>query len=115
LSGRQPQTPIEVGHKHVSLEELKALFGKRFEIEDAKYCSLLAPLFGWIIAVGCKLPIRLLPRWLDGMIGRLEAWESGVKWGPVLSYHIRLVARRAPITQPRPTESDSQMAACHAV
>lgn len=92
LTSYTPHTPVEVGHKHVSLAEVKALFAGRFAIEDVCHCGFFMPVFAWILSVDDRL--RAMPRrWHDGL-ARFQGWESGVPYGPVLSYNIRIVARK---------------------
>ena len=92
LSRYSPDTAIDIGHKHVSLREIETLFGDRFTIEHIRYCGLLMPALTWVLAVGSRL--RMLPRRLDHAINRFRAWESGVPYGRILSFNIRLAARK---------------------
>ncbi|MEI8309797.1 MAG: class I SAM-dependent methyltransferase [Verrucomicrobiota bacterium] len=87
-----PHTAIEVGHQHVSLSEIQALFGGRFIIEEICYCGFFMPLFAWILSIDDRL--RVLPRRWHDLLARFQGWESGVPYGPVVSYNIRIVARK---------------------
>lgn len=101
ISGYQPSTAVDIGHKHVSLPEIESLFDDRFALERVEYCGLLTPLFSWVLAVDQRLG-ALPTRWHEA-IGRLRAWESGVSYGSILSYNIRLVARKLGIPERLPT------------
>jgi ubiquinone/menaquinone biosynthesis C-methylase UbiE len=92
LTGYAPHTPVEIGHKHVTLQEVVRLFDGRFAIEEVCYCGLFMPAITWLLLVGARL--RLLPRRVEAALNRLRAWESGVPYGPILSFNLRLLARR---------------------
>lgn len=94
LTDYEPDTPIEVGHKHLSWQEVQQLFADRFRIEEVRYCGLLMPFLTWVLAADARL--RLLPRRLHGRLNDFRAWESGVPYGRVLSYNMRLLARKRP-------------------
>lgn len=89
-----PNTAVEIGHKHVSLAEVQALFAGRFVIEQVHYCGLFMPVFAWILSVDTR--VHILPRRWHDQLGRFHGWESGVPYGPLLSYNIRLIARKKP-------------------
>ena len=86
-----PQTPVEVGHRHVSLSEIQTLFSGRFITEEIHYCGFLMPLFAWILSIDDRL--RLMPRRWHDLLARFQGWESGIPYGPLLSYNIRIAAR----------------------
>jgi ubiquinone/menaquinone biosynthesis C-methylase UbiE len=92
LSGYTPTTPPEVGHKHLSQNDISALFRNRFEIEEIRFCGLLTPFVTWLLIVGTRL--HVLPRRLEWALGRFRAWESGVPYGSRLSFNVRIRARK---------------------
>src|SRR5262249_28908639 len=92
LSGYVPLTPIEVGHKHLSTEEIETLFADRFQIEEIRYCGLLMPFLTWTLAVGARL--HLMPRRMEETLNRFRAWESGIRYPRPLAFNIRLLARK---------------------
>jgi SAM-dependent methyltransferase len=94
LSGYEPKTPVEVGHEHVSLSEIKRLFGGRFEIQHVRYCGLLMPLISWVLAVDQRLEV--LPQHWHEAINRFRGWESGIAYPRPLAFNIRLTARKRP-------------------
>jgi SAM-dependent methyltransferase len=108
-SGYAPTTPMEVGHKHLSRADSDGLFAGRFAVESVRYCGLLMPWFTWVLAANQR--IRLLPKRLDDAINRLRAWESGVPYGPLLSYNVRLTARRLPATPAAPAGAPAALVA----
>ncbi len=85
-----PSTPVEVGHKHLSLDEINQLFANRFRIEDVRFCGLFMPFINWILAVGDRL--ELLPRPIGNSLNRLQDWESGVPYPRLLAFNIRIKA-----------------------
>ncbi|MFZ4777685.1 MAG: class I SAM-dependent methyltransferase [Terrimicrobiaceae bacterium] len=87
-----PSTAVEIGHKHVSFAEVEGLFANRFVMERVIYSGFFMPLFAWVLAINVRL--RVLPRRLHDFLTRLQGWESGVPCGPVLSYSIRISARK---------------------
>ena len=87
-----PNTGMDVGHKHVSLREVETLFADRFVIEQIHYGGLFMPVFAWILSIDAR--VHILPRRWHDQLGRLQGWESGVPYGPVLSYNIRIIARK---------------------
>lgn len=92
LTRYTPETAIEVGHKHISLPEIRGLFGERFEIEQIRYCGLLMPMLTWILAIDVRL--RLLPRRLHEGLNKFRGWESGVVYPKMLAFNVRLLARK---------------------
>lgn len=97
FSGYTPDTPVEVGHKHVSLAEITTLFDDRFDIEHIRYCGLFIPFLSWTLVVDSRL--RLLPRQIHEGLNRFRGWESGVKYPKALAFNIRLFARKKPERQ----------------
>lgn len=92
ISGYAPGTPVEIGHKHVSCKEIQQLFAGKFHIENIRYCGLMTPFFTLILTLDVRL--HILPRWLHHALNRLGDWESGISYGKVLSFTIRLCARK---------------------
>jgi len=92
VSGYKPSTPIRIGHKHLSIKEIRTLFAGRFVIEKVSYCGMFSPFLSWILAFAERL--RIMPRSLQESINKLRGWESGVPFGPVLSFNIRITARK---------------------
>jgi SAM-dependent methyltransferase len=90
ISDYTPNTPIEVGHKHLSINEINQLFNDRFKIEDVRFCGLFMPFINWILAVGDRL--KLLPRPIGNSLNRLQDWESGVPYPRFLAFNIRIKA-----------------------
>lgn len=90
VSNYTPDTPIEVGHKHLTLDEIKYLFGDRFQIIDLSFCGLFMPFINWIIVVGDRL--KLLPKPLYNALIHLQGWEGGVQYPRRLAFNIRLRA-----------------------
>jgi SAM-dependent methyltransferase len=91
LRGRQPQTPIEIGHQHVSDAEIAVLFAGRFVIESQTYSGPLTAWLVWlqIVASELRFPSRIV-----GHLNWLRSWESGIRCPRWLAYNTRLVARR---------------------
>jgi SAM-dependent methyltransferase len=87
-----PATPPEVGHTHLSKSEISSLLGDRFDVEEVRFCGLLTPFLTWFLVVGTRL--HVLPRRLEYSLNRFRAWESGVPYGPLLSFNVRLLARK---------------------
>lgn len=90
ISNYAPTTPIEVGHKHLSINEINQLFNDRFDIGDVQFCGLFMPFINWGLVVGNRL--KLLPKSLDKIFNNLQDWESGVKYPHFLAFNIRLFA-----------------------
>jgi hypothetical protein len=90
LANYTPKTPVEVGHKHLSLDEILQLFDDRFQIEDIRYCGLFMPFINWILAVGVRL--KLFPLSFEHWLYRLSAWESGIQSPKFLAFNIRITA-----------------------
>jgi len=89
LYGGQPQTREAIGHKHLSLAEVRALLGTRVRYERVLLSGWLSPLIE-LVETAC----RLLPGtgWLLRRIGELKSWESGVPAPRALASSLRLVA-----------------------
>ncbi|MEI6491740.1 MAG: class I SAM-dependent methyltransferase [Verrucomicrobiota bacterium] len=87
-----PHTEMEIGHKHVSMPEIQALFAGRFTMEEIHYSGFFMPLFAWILSIDDRL--HVMPRRWHDQLARFQGWESGVPYGPILSYNIRIVARK---------------------
>lgn len=93
LSGYQPQTAPEIGHRHLTAAELDRLLGGRFEVLERRYSGLvLLPLTLWARAVLGRL--RLLPGFLDRWLHGLGALEERLSFGRA-SYFVRLAVRQA--------------------
>ena len=90
LTSYEPHTPIEVGHKHLSLKEVESLFNNRFRIKHVRYCGFFEPLLTWILAVDSR--VKLLPSTWHSGLNRLRAWESGVPYAKLLAYNMRVTA-----------------------
>ena len=101
LTNYEPHTPIEVGHKHLSLKEIESLFNNRFKIKHVRYCGFFEPLLTWILAVDSR--VKLLPSTWHSGLNRLRAWESGVPYGKSLAYNIRVTSfkKKNPQVKPR--------------
>jgi SAM-dependent methyltransferase len=97
VSHYDPKTPVEVGHKHLSLDEINQLFNNRFEIEDIQHCGLIMPFINWVLAVGGRL--KLMPRSLENSLNRLQDWESGVQYPRFLAFNIRIKAYKKAMSQ----------------
>ncbi len=95
-SGYQPSTAVEIGHKHVSTNEVEQLLCGRFFFEQVRFCGFFMPFISWVLAIDQRL--GLFPTRWHNAIGRLRAWESGVSYGRLLSFNIRIVARKLPAT-----------------
>jgi SAM-dependent methyltransferase len=91
-SGYRPTTPPEVGHKHLSRDDIATLSGNRFDIEEIRFCGLLTPLVTWLLVLGTRL--HVLPRRFEYALGRFRAWESGVPYGSRFSFNVRIRARK---------------------
>ena len=100
ISGYRPSTSVEIGHQHVSTNEIERLLGGRFVFKQVQFCGFFMPLISWILVIDQR--VGLLPTRLHDAIGRLRAWESGVSYGRLLSYNIRLVARKHAVAEPAP-------------
>lgn len=85
-----PLTPVEIGHKHLSLEEIEELFDDRFQITDVQFCGFLMPFVNWILTVGDRL--KLLPTPIGHALNRFQDWESGVRYPRPLAFNVRLKA-----------------------
>lgn len=90
ISKYTPDTPIEVGHKHLSLDEIHQLFDDRFQTEEIIYCGLFMPFINWLLTIGQRL--KLLPLSFRDELNRLQAWESGVQYPQFLAFNIRIKA-----------------------
>ncbi len=90
IANYTPATPVEVGHKHLSLAEINQLFANRFKIEEVRFCGLFMPFIHWILAVGDRL--QLLPRSVGNFLNSLQDWESGVQYPSCLAFNIRMKA-----------------------
>ncbi len=93
-SGYVPSTAPEIGHRHVSTAEIEGWLEGRFSIEQVRYCGLLMPWLTWVLALHQR--IGFLPDAVERALNRFRGWESGVRYGPRLSFNVRLVARRRP-------------------
>ena len=103
LAGGSPQTAMEIGHKHLSVAELKALLGGRTELERVALSGWLSPLFDLAQAACSVLPF--VPRRAVWRLGKLKAHESGVPAPALLANHLRLVARKRPSPSVQPAQS----------
>jgi len=92
LTGYNPHTSIEIGHKHLSFKETKRLFGHRFEFEQVRYCGFLTPLLTCVLAVNSRL--HFMPLEVEQALNRFRGWESGFPCVRPLAFNIRLVARK---------------------
>lgn len=95
ISHYNPKTPIEIGHKHLSLDEMNQLFNDRFTIDEIQFCGLFMPFIHWILVLGSRL--KLLPHSLENQLNRLQDWESGIQYPRFLAYNIRLKAYKNPV------------------
>jgi SAM-dependent methyltransferase len=86
-----PDTPAEIGHKHVTLEELLRLFRGQLVVERAKYGSPFATLTQLVLLVARVLPLPERAIW---RVGQFLAWESGIPSPRWLANTLRLVARK---------------------
>lgn len=92
LSGYRPNTPADIGHRHLSAAELDALLGPRFLLLERQYSGLLLlPLTLWARAILGRL--RLLPGFLDRWLRLLGALEERFSFGRA-SYFVRLAAKK---------------------
>jgi len=91
LARRAPKTAIEIGHKHISDEEIADLFAGRFVIERQTYSGPITAWLVWlqIAASELRLPVRIV-----GRLNWLRSWESGIPCPRRLAYNTRLIARR---------------------
>lgn len=87
-----PTTDPVIGHKHVSFAEIQTLFADMFVLERILYSGFFMPVIAWILSIDNRL--RILPRRWHSSLTRFQGWESGVSYGPVLSYNIRISARK---------------------
>jgi len=94
LSGYEPKTAIEVGHKHISMSAIERLFGDRFCIEDIQFCGFFSPFITWILTAGERTGI--FPDSLVKRLNAFRAWEDGVRYPKTLAYNVRLAARKQP-------------------
>lgn len=88
---RTPDTPVRIGHKHVTSEEITRLFADKFELVHVRYTGPVTFVLLWIQAlmVAAGLPAALVQPF-----NRLRARESGVPSPRALAFSVRLVARR---------------------
>jgi SAM-dependent methyltransferase len=88
-TGKQPKTPAEIGHKHVTLEEIERLIAGRAVISRAEYSGPFTPLGDLPVAVsivaGRDTPV----------LGRFQAWEMSLPAPRPLASNLRLVATRS--------------------
>lgn len=92
LSGYAPKTDLEVGHQHVSWEEIKTLFDGRFDFLTIQFCGFFSPFITWVLTAGERTGI--FPIWLVHRLNRFRAWEDGVRYPMSFAYNIRLVAQK---------------------
>jgi len=92
LSGHAPATDAEVGHRHLSVPELRDLLEPRFAIQDLSFAG--GPLTS-ITAWACIVPGRLgVPR---PIVQRLEHVHWNIANTPThrrLGYSVRLTAEK---------------------
>jgi ubiquinone/menaquinone biosynthesis C-methylase UbiE len=88
LTNYKPQTAIEIGHKHVSLEEVNHLLNDRFVIHNLRFSGTFMPFLFWLLLIVEKT--RIFPQSLVDLLNRLSAWEGGVACPKFLAYNIRL-------------------------
>ena len=93
VTGYEPQTAAEIGHKHLSDAELHDLLDGRFVVESKHYTGPLTFVLLWllVVAVTLKLPASIVSK-----LNALGGWESGVRCPRRLAFSVRLVARRLP-------------------
>jgi SAM-dependent methyltransferase len=89
-SGYQPKTAAEIGHEHLSTDELHELFRGRFLVTDVRFCGLLTETLTWVLLLAERT--HLLPRRTIGVLNRFRAWETGVRYPARLASNIRLLA-----------------------
>jgi ubiquinone/menaquinone biosynthesis C-methylase UbiE len=87
LTKYEPQTAIEIGHKHVSFEEVNHLLNDRFVIQNLRFSGIFMPFLFWLLLISEKS--RIFPQSLIDLLNRLSAWEGGVACPQFLAYNIR--------------------------
>lgn len=115
LVGGSPQTAAEIGHKHLSVAELIALFGERARLERVALTGWLSPFFDLAQAVCTALPF--VPQRFVWWLGSVKARESGIPAPRLFASHLRVVVRKPgrksvqtrPVwqeTAPRPADTE---------
>jgi SAM-dependent methyltransferase len=92
LSNYKPKTELEVGHQHVSLDEINILFDGRFDFVTINFCGFFSPFITWILTIGERT--GLFGKTLVRRLNRFRDWEDGVPYPEPLAYNVRLVARK---------------------
>jgi SAM-dependent methyltransferase len=93
LTGYEPQTASEIGHKHVSDAELGGLLAGRFSVEESWHAGPVSVVLLWLLVVAVVLR---LPAAIVSPINAISGWESGVRCPRRLAFYVRIVARRLP-------------------
>lgn len=90
FSKYKPRTPIVIGHKHLSLNEISKLFNKKFEIENIEFSGLFMSIINWILVIGRRL--NLFPNSFINFLNKLQSWESGIRYPRFIAFNIRIRA-----------------------
>lgn len=98
LTGYRPQTPIDIGHKHLDMQEIGHLLRGRFRIDALQHCGIIDPILHWFIIGGART--KLLPTGAEKRLDRFQAWQSGIRCPSAIAYAVRIVAHK-PV---RPTD-----------
>lgn len=95
LTGRRPLTPAEIGHKHVTLNEIERLIAGRAGLEVVEYSGWCAPLgdFPLMLAQFLRSRDRIATEAL-WRAGRWQTLEASLPAPRFVAGHLRLVARR---------------------
>jgi SAM-dependent methyltransferase len=89
---RQPLTPAEIGHKHVTLAELHRLLRGDAELELVEYSGPAAPIGDFLLALCLVLP--RIPSAIVWRVGGFQSWAAGLPAPRLLASDIRLRARK---------------------
>lgn len=91
-ANRQPLTPAEIGHKHVTLAELDRLLRGDAEFELVEYSGPAAPIGDFLLAAFLVLP--RIPSALIWRAGAVQSWAASLPAPRLLASDIRIVTRK---------------------
>lgn len=90
VTGYRPTTDAAIGHRHLSMAELRSLLSGHFAIETVGFAGFLEPLFLWLQVAADRI---VRSRAAESRLNKIRAWESGIRYPERLAYNVRLICR----------------------
>lgn len=90
LTAHCPQTPVELGHRHLSYDRVTELFDGRFITQTKRYSGCAEPILLWLQVIAER--ILRVPPCAGSALNRVRAWEGGIPYPEYFVYNLQLVA-----------------------